>query len=164
VPTRDLFTYIPDFEFKELLGGGGFGAVRRAVDKLGRDVAIKVLTLDVDGEERAASNRQFLKEATTLAKLNHPNIVTLYSFDIDSIGRPYLGHGIHSRNSGKQTHQSGAASSGGKAVHRFANRQSSASCAQRQAFAGNPSRRKTAQHHRQVRWLGKADRFWHRSG
>jgi len=87
----EIFTHIEGYEFRELLGQGGFGAVCKAIDKLGREVAIKVLTVnDLEGTQREASNKTFLKEATTLAKLNHPNIVTIYSFDIDASGRPYL--------------------------------------------------------------------------
>lgn len=87
----EIFTHIAGYEFRELLGQGGFGAVCKAIDKLGREVAIKVLTLsEDDGPARDASNKAFLKEATTLAKLNHPNIVTVYGFDIDSTGKPYF--------------------------------------------------------------------------
>jgi serine/threonine protein kinase len=87
----DLFTHIEGYEFRELLGQGGFGSVCKAIDRLGREVAIKVLALTgEEGAQQEASNRAFLKEARTLAQLNHPNIVTIYSFDIDSSGQPYL--------------------------------------------------------------------------
>jgi serine/threonine protein kinase len=87
----EIFNHIEGYTFQELLGRGGFGAVCKAIDKLGREVAIKALTLtDQEGPDRETSNKSFLKEATTLAKLNHPNIVTIYSFDIDSSGQPYL--------------------------------------------------------------------------
>lgn len=62
----------------DLLGRGGFGAVFRARDPfLERDVAVKVLdpslSLDVTREE------QFLHEARTIAAVEHPHIVPLYS-------------------------------------------------------------------------------------
>jgi serine/threonine-protein kinase len=54
------------------------GTVYKAVDEtLGRDVAIKVLNPDL-----ADTNilRRFRAEATTLAKLNHPGITTIFEF------------------------------------------------------------------------------------
>jgi serine/threonine protein kinase len=64
------------------LGGGAMGMVYRAKQlKLDREVAIKVIAEDI------AENPQFLqrfeREAQTLAKLNHPNIVTVYDFGQD---------------------------------------------------------------------------------
>ncbi len=62
------------------LGAGGMGEVYRAHDsRLRRDVAIKVLPADVaSSPERLA---RFEREATTVAGLNHPNIVTLHSIE-----------------------------------------------------------------------------------
>jgi serine/threonine-protein kinase len=58
------------------LGRGGMGTVYKAVDEtLGRDVAIKILNPDVTDEEVL---KRFRAEALTLARLNHPNIATLY--------------------------------------------------------------------------------------
>jgi len=59
------------------IGAGGMGVVCRARDdRLGRDVAIKVLPPGSFGDEGA--RRRFRKEAQALAKLNHPNIATIY--------------------------------------------------------------------------------------
>jgi len=63
----------------ERIGAGGMGVVYRAHDEqLERDVAIKVLP------DRNVSNdsarRHFRKEALALAKLNHPNIASVYEF------------------------------------------------------------------------------------
>jgi Tol biopolymer transport system component/predicted Ser/Thr protein kinase len=63
-----------------LLGRGGMGEVYRAHDqKLGRDVAIKVLPAAVasDPERRARLER----EARMLAALNHPHIAAIYGFE-----------------------------------------------------------------------------------
>ena len=56
------------------------GEVYRAEDtKLGRAVALKVLPAEMASDpERLA---RFKREATTVAGLNHPNIVTLHSVD-----------------------------------------------------------------------------------
>ena len=64
------------------------GEVYRAHDtRLGRDIAIKVLPAEVaSSPERRA---RFRREARTVAGLNHPNIVTLFSVE-DEGGVPYL--------------------------------------------------------------------------
>jgi TolB-like protein/Tfp pilus assembly protein PilF len=62
------------------IGAGGMGVVYRAHDsRLDRQVAIKVLPPGVLSDERA--RRQLRKEAIALAKVNHPNIATIYDFD-----------------------------------------------------------------------------------
>ncbi len=64
----------------EQIGAGGMGVVYRARDqRLNRDVALKVLPPGKLGDE--APRKRFRKEALALAKLNHPNIGTVYDFD-----------------------------------------------------------------------------------
>src|ERR1700726_2311344 len=61
------------------IGAGGMGEVYRAHDEqLDRDVALKVLPAGMLADE--AARRQFRKEALALARLNHPNIETVYEF------------------------------------------------------------------------------------
>jgi len=62
------------------LGAGGMGEVYRARDtRLGREVAIKVLPAGVaSNSDRLA---RFEREARTIAGLNHPNVVTLFSVE-----------------------------------------------------------------------------------
>jgi tetratricopeptide (TPR) repeat protein/tRNA A-37 threonylcarbamoyl transferase component Bud32 len=63
----------------EKIGAGGMGEVYRAHDEqLDRDVALKVLPAGMLADE--AARRQFRKEALALARLNHPNIETVYEF------------------------------------------------------------------------------------
>src|SRR5437867_4112767 len=71
------------YEIVSSLGAGGMGEVYRARDpRLKRDIAIKVLPADVTSSpDRLA---RFEREATTVAGLNHPNIVVLYSIEEDS--------------------------------------------------------------------------------
>ena len=73
------------------IGAGGMGDVYLAEDtKLGRQVALKVLTSDGsdrnegDGSgssSRAERRQRFEREARAVAALNHPNIITIYSVE-----------------------------------------------------------------------------------
>src|SRR5438477_10981713 len=73
-------THLGSYDIIAALGAGGMGEVYRARDtRLGRDVAIKVLPADVSAHpDRLA---RFEREARTVAGLNHPNIVTLFSVE-----------------------------------------------------------------------------------
>ncbi len=58
------------------LGTGGMGEVYRATDsRLGREVAVKVLTRDAGSPVR---RERFLREAQAASALNHPGIVTVH--------------------------------------------------------------------------------------
>ena len=58
------------------LGRGGTGMVYRAVDEtLGREVAVKTLN---GGLAESDILKRFRAEATILARLNHPEIATIY--------------------------------------------------------------------------------------
>ena len=64
------------YRIVEQLGRGGMGVVYKAVDEtLDREVAIKVFSADSAGQDVVD---RFRTEATTLAKLNHPEIATIY--------------------------------------------------------------------------------------
>ncbi len=62
------------------LGKGGMGEVYQAKDqKLGRDVAIKVLPEEFARDaDRVA---RFQREAKVLASLNHPNIAAIHGLE-----------------------------------------------------------------------------------
>ena len=68
------------FRIEKELGRGGFGVVFRAQDLLlDRTVAIKALHLTKSGDQQLV--RRFIKEARLSAKLEHPNIVRIYTID-----------------------------------------------------------------------------------
>src|SRR6202050_3335049 len=68
------------YEIRSPVGAGGMGEVYRPTDtRLGRDVALKVLPAEMAQDpERLA---RFRREAKTLAQLDHPSIVTIYSVE-----------------------------------------------------------------------------------
>src|SRR5208282_5690442 len=67
------------YRIVEQIGAGGMGVVYRAHDEqLERDVAVKVLPAALLENEN--TRKRFRKEALALAKLNHPNIATIYEF------------------------------------------------------------------------------------
>ena len=75
----DLARYFPQLEILELLGQGGMGAVYKARQtKLDRLVAVKILPPEVARDPAFAE--RFMREARSLARLNHANIVTVYDF------------------------------------------------------------------------------------
>ena len=76
------------YEIIAHLGAGGMGEVYRARDpRLGRDVAVKVLLLQVASDpERIA---RFQREARAVAALNHPHIVTIFSVE-EADGHQFL--------------------------------------------------------------------------
>jgi len=72
----------------EQLGTGGAGVIFKAEDvHLGRIVAIKILT--TQGGLAADKLERFRSEARSVARLNHPNIITLYDYS-ETNGQPYL--------------------------------------------------------------------------
>ncbi len=67
------------YRILEKVAAGGMGVVYRARDEqLDRDVAVKVLPPGTLSDDTA--RRHFRKEAMALAKLNHPNIETVFEF------------------------------------------------------------------------------------
>jgi hypothetical protein len=80
--TPDIRTieWIGNYRITASLGRGGMGEVYRAHDdRLGRDVAIKVLpaVFTSDGERL----ERFEREARVLASLNHPNVATIHGVE-----------------------------------------------------------------------------------
>jgi serine/threonine-protein kinase len=68
----------PDYQVERVLGAGGMGSVFLARDlRLDRDVAVKVVSPELASS--AALRQRFLREARTVARLRHPNIVDVYT-------------------------------------------------------------------------------------
>lgn len=65
------------FQLLEYVGGGGMGAVFRALDTmLNRDVALKVLSRDQGADDE--TRRRFQNEAQSAARLDHENIARVF--------------------------------------------------------------------------------------
>ncbi len=83
------------YRIEEVIGRGGMGAVYRAVDeRLGRQVAVKVITVSggSDSEARERLRARFQREARAAAALpHHPNVVPVYDYGSDpDVGLDYL--------------------------------------------------------------------------
>lgn len=82
---------LPQYEFMSLLGRGGMGAVYLAMQtSLDRPVAIKVLPGELNDNLDVNFAQRFKNEARTLARMNHPAIVSVYDFGETSSGLLYI--------------------------------------------------------------------------
>lgn len=81
--TLKIGTKIGGYQLLGLIARGGMGAVYEALEiQLERRVALKVIAPpnpdDHDAEELV---QRFMQEARTLARVNHPNVITIYAID-----------------------------------------------------------------------------------
>ncbi len=78
---------IEEFSLLRVLGSGGMGAVYLAHDAiLDRQVALKLVRVGLTAEHR----QRFLTEARAIARLSHPNVVTIYRAGTTASGVPFL--------------------------------------------------------------------------
>lgn len=81
-----LAELFPALEIVELIGAGGMGAVYKARQKgLDRWVALKILPEEFGHDSKFAL--RFTREVRALARLNHPNIVSVHEFN--HVGKTY---------------------------------------------------------------------------
>ncbi|WP_072803521.1 protein kinase domain-containing protein [Rhodococcoides yunnanense] len=85
------------FASAEEIGHGGFGVVYRCVqEELSRTVAVKILTVELDEENRA----RFFREQRAMGRLTgHPNIVSILQVGETGTGRPFIVMPYHQKDS-----------------------------------------------------------------
>jgi serine/threonine protein kinase len=82
-PRRTLPERIGRYQVVERIGRGAMGVVYRAHDAaMGRDVALKVLTADLEDDPDIRT--RFHREAQAAASLSHPNIITIFDVGEDA--------------------------------------------------------------------------------
>ncbi len=87
-PVEEIARHFPQLEILECLGRGGMGVVYKARQpRLDRFVALKIVAREREKDQQFAE--RFTREAQALARLNHPNIVTVYDFG-EASGLYYL--------------------------------------------------------------------------
>lgn len=90
LPTVDqLDQLFPQLEVTRLIGRGGMGAIYHARQTaLDREVAVKLIARELSRD--TAFLDRFEREAKALAKLSHPNVVTVYDYGHTDDGQAYL--------------------------------------------------------------------------
>jgi serine/threonine-protein kinase len=79
-PGRDR---LGKYVLRRVLGKGAMGIVYEGYDEiLDRTAAIKTIRAELwDSDDAAEMRERFIREARAVARMSHPNIVTLYEFD-----------------------------------------------------------------------------------
>src|SRR5688572_26255306 len=76
------------YDITAKIGQGAMGEVYKAHDPiLNRFVAIKTMSAAIGTDDEL--RKRFLREAQSAARLNHPNIITLFDFGEDQ-GKSYI--------------------------------------------------------------------------
>ncbi|HEY7816704.1 MAG TPA: serine/threonine-protein kinase, partial [Vicinamibacteria bacterium] len=77
------------YQIRQELGKGAMGVVYLGFDPgLEREVALKVMASAIVSDNEL--KERFEREAKSVARLQHPNIVTVYDLGYDSQGAPYI--------------------------------------------------------------------------
>lgn len=86
---EELEPLMSGFTILSLLGRGGMGAVYHGIqENLEREVAIKLLPPELGRDPEFEA--RFKREAKSMAKLNHPNIVQIFDYGQTSAGHHYI--------------------------------------------------------------------------
>ena len=81
-------TKVGRYKVIRLIGEGGMGTVYEALDaRLNRKVALKILSSALKSKRKAA--KRFTIEAQAAARLEHPNVVKIFDFDVEC-AIPYM--------------------------------------------------------------------------
>lgn len=82
---EELVPLFPAYEIESFIAQGGMGAVYKATQKsLDRPVAIKILPIEFGNDPQFRAS--FEAEAKAMARLNHPNLISVYDFgDIEGM-------------------------------------------------------------------------------
>lgn len=79
------------YEIQQVLGHGAMGVVYLAKDPiLHRPVAIKAMRDLTQGDDQQITRERFRREAEISARLNHPNIITVFDVGEDPLVGPYM--------------------------------------------------------------------------
>jgi eukaryotic-like serine/threonine-protein kinase len=80
------------YKIIDVVGEGGFATVYRAEQmEIHREVALKLLNPAADMRTQQAFQERFRREARTAARIDHPNVVTVFDFGIaEEFGRPFM--------------------------------------------------------------------------
>src|SRR5688572_8270417 len=88
-PAREFTGRVGKYQIVRPLGRGAMGMVYLAHDTvLERDVALKVMAAQI-GDDPLVQER-FAREARAVAKLTHPNVVTVFDLGSHTDGSPYI--------------------------------------------------------------------------
>src|SRR5687767_15511883 len=86
---RELTGKIGRYEIVRPLGKGAMGVVYLAHDPLlERDVAVKVMVGQIADDPELS--KRFEREAKAVARMTHPNVVTVYDLGYHTDGSPYI--------------------------------------------------------------------------
>jgi serine/threonine protein kinase len=76
---EELAPLFPSYQILSLIARGGMGAVYHAIQtSLEREIAIKILPVEFGDDPEFC--KSFETEAKAMAKLNHPNLISVYDF------------------------------------------------------------------------------------
>ena len=86
---RDLTGRVGKYEITRKIGKGAMGQVYLARDTvLDRDVALKVMAAQIADDPEL--KQRFEREAKAVAKMHHPNVVTVFDLGTHTDGSPYI--------------------------------------------------------------------------
>lgn len=88
LPPADVVADLDGLSDWSRVAQGGFSTVYRAVERdLRRDVAVKVLDIELEG----GSRRRFMRETETLGRLSqHPNVITVHRAGVTESGHGWI--------------------------------------------------------------------------